>query len=328
MSNSRIAALDLSRFVAAIIVFTGHLFFLPSSFIWSEKQISILSPIQTGDTAVLYFFALSGYVLTIKSDTQRYVDWVKRRCLRLYPVYISAWFLGLVIVLGHDHTLINLRVLALGVFGFQSLDPNINLVINAPLWSLSVEMIFAFFIYIMIKLRNFPVVLFGLTASSLLLWNQIPDNPVIRAFPYFAIGILLNSPLLHKVEFRTSKINFALIVAVFYYLFFGARQLIALDYDLVGETTKLLVISLLLFSISKARIPSSFVEVCIALGKRSFCIYAFHYPVLLVLNYLIHPKSHFEFSTYILASIGLTFCISEVAYRLIDRPSMQMAMRK
>lgn len=328
MANSRIAALDLSRFVAAIIVFTGHLFFLPSSYLWSDKQISILSPIQTGDTAVLYFFALSGYVLTIKSDSQTYVNWVKRRCLRLYPVYISAWFFGLVIILGHDRALLNVKVLVLGLIGFQSFDPRINLVINAPLWSLSVEIFFAFFLYFLIKLRKFPIALFVLIACSLLFWNQIPDNPVIRAFSYFAMGIWLNSPVFHKIRPKTSIINFTFLVAVFYYLIFGARQLLALEYDLAGEITKLLIIAVLLFSISKAQIPANLVSACVALGKRSFCIYAFHYPVLLVLNYLIHPRSHLEFSIYILASIGLTICISEAAYRLVDRPSIRLALRK
>jgi peptidoglycan/LPS O-acetylase OafA/YrhL len=328
VSNSRVAALDLSRFVAAIIVFTGHLFFLPSTYLWSDKQISILSPIQTGDTAVLYFFALSGYVLTIKNDSQRYVDWVTKRCLRLYPVYFSAWFLGLVIILSHDQALLSIKVLVLGLIGFQSLDPSINLVINAPLWSLSVEIIFAFFIYFMIKLRRVPVTLFALAVCSLLLWNQIPNNPVIRAFPYFAVGILLNSPVFYKIRLKASLINFTLLVAVLYYFVSGAKQLLALEYDLTGETIKLVIISLLIFSISKAQIPPSFAGACVALGKRSFCIYAFHYPVLLVLNYLIHPKSHLEFSTYILASIGLTVCISEVTYRLIDRPSMRLALRQ
>lgn len=328
MKNSRIAALDLSRFVAAIIVFTGHLFFLPSSHLWSEKQISILSPIQTGDTAVLYFFALSGYVLTINDDSQKYFNWVKRRCLRLYPVYISAWFFGVVIILGHDRGMLNEKVLVLGLIGFQSLDPHINLVINAPLWSLSVEIIFAFFIYFMIKLRKFPIALFVLTTGSLLLWNEIPNNPVIRAFPYFAVGIWLNSAVFHKIKPKASIVNFTFLVAGFYYLIFGAKQLLALEYDLAGEITKLLIISVLLFTISKAQIPASLVSACVALGKRSFCVYAFHYPVLLVLNYLIHPKSHLEFLIYVLASIGLTICISEAAYRLVDRPSIRLALRK
>jgi peptidoglycan/LPS O-acetylase OafA/YrhL len=60
----RNSALDLSRFLAALIVFIGH-------FVWFDQRFSgwqgnqILGVFRSGNQSVLYFFALSGFVLSI-----------------------------------------------------------------------------------------------------------------------------------------------------------------------------------------------------------------------------------------------------------------------
>ncbi len=53
--KERYAELDLARFMAALIVFAGHMVFLPKEMNWSSKSMVFLSPISTGAVAVLFF---------------------------------------------------------------------------------------------------------------------------------------------------------------------------------------------------------------------------------------------------------------------------------
>ena len=149
----RSASLDLSRFIAALMVFTGHLLILPRFLNNDSAPASILDSVRTGDTAVMYFFALSGYVLTIGRNSSGYLSWTVKRLTRLYPVYFLAWSFGLVALLVHSTGLLSAKVILLGLIGFQSLDPEINLIINPPLWSLSVEIIFALIFYYLLKIK-------------------------------------------------------------------------------------------------------------------------------------------------------------------------------
>ena len=329
MNNSRNATLDLSRFIAALIVFAGHLiFFVPKTYIWSPETISVLSLFRTGEIAVLYFFALSGFVLTIGTSNQLYSSWVKKRLIRLYPVYISAWFLGFAIVVLHNYALLNVKVIFLGLIGFQSLDPEGYAVINAPLWSLSVEIVFAFFLYYILRLRTRPIILLSLLFPAVLLWQAIPSSLVCRALPYFIIGVLLNSERVRNVRFNNYLVAASISAVAIYYVFDGASRLLAIPNNFWGELMKIVLISLAVFSLSQVEVHGRAEQIFIALGKRSFCLYAFHYPVLLVVNYFVQPKSALEFSVYAIISILVSIATAEFTFRCIDLPSTRISRGK
>lgn len=326
MKTHRFAALDLARFFAAMVVFLGHLLFLPQSFTWSPQVSEFLSPIRVGDTAVLFFYALSGYVLNIGINNHNYYTWVKKRIFRLYPVYISAWFFGFLLILFHDRNLLNIKVLLLGVLGAQSFDPKVSLVINGPLWSLSVEIIFSFILFFLLRLRNVPWVLFVLIPLELILWNQNPDSPLLRAFPYFTLGVLLRSNIFFK-RATSGNARGLTILSFLYFVFFGARQILELPFTVAGEVAKVFIIGLTLFAVSRVEINGKLAEISVRLGRRSFCIYAFHFPVLLISNYFIQPGNIGGFIAYATLSILGTAFISEFAFRFIDSPSLARSRR-
>jgi len=215
-NNQRYAALDLVRFTAALIVFFGHMVFLPDSLILTDHELMFLSPTETGATVVLFFFALSGFVLTINSNYTSYFDWTRRRLFRLYPVYISAWFIGLILVAAHDRHLLNLKVLVLGLLGFQTLSPKATMVINAPLWSLSIEIICALFLFYLIKLRKYPVYLFMLLGCSTIFWLQHKSWPIIETIPYFIIGILIRNEKFERLNLNRKFIKLISIIGIFF----------------------------------------------------------------------------------------------------------------
>ncbi len=323
MVKERSAALDLSRFVAALIVFLGHMLFLPTYIEASGFKFFSLNFIRTGDTAVLFFFALSGYVLTLYVQKDSYYQWTKRRILRLYPVYISAWLFGLVVIAGHKANLINARVLISGILGIQSSDSKLYLVVNPPLWSLSVEIIFAFFLYYLIRLREHPYILFFLLCAFIALPENYLGSPILRAAPYFIIGILMKSNVVSRIDLKNIYGLTALGLAGIFYVYQGATWILGLPHSVYGEAQKLFIIALLIVIISGIKIGGIFAKIATALGQRSFCIYAFHYPLLLIFNFLIRPETGVQFGLYLALSLVSTFVVSEIAFRFIDLPSIK-----
>jgi peptidoglycan/LPS O-acetylase OafA/YrhL len=323
----RSAALDFSRFAAALVVFSGHLFFVPNSMNWSDSTILFLNPIRTGDTAVLFFFALSGYVLSLGTRKEYYFGWVVSRIVRLFPIYICAWFLGFLLVVLHKSELISPKVVLLGVIGFQSLDPEVMLYVNAPLWSLSVEIVVAFFLIYLLKLKSRPILLFACLIFALVFWMNFSWSPILRALPFFLLGILISNEKVRSL-YPHSRVSLLIIfVGGVFYIFRGATWLVDLPGDIASDMYKLFLVSFLIFLLSRIEISKKLAKYAIACGKRSFSLYAFHYPILLAMNYFIQPATLLSFAIYAILSLIGTFACTEFAYRFIDHPSIAASKR-
>ncbi len=327
-SKERYAALDLARFIAALIVFAGHMVFLPKEMYWTSNSLVLLSPISTGAIAVLFFFALSGFVLSVQNSKSHYFDWTKRRLIRLYPVYLMSWLSGLILVIAYDKNLLSSQTLALGVLGLQSFSQESSMVVNAPLWSLSIEIIFAFFLYFLIKLRDRPIYLVLIIVIDLGVLKEYSSSVIFDALPYFVVGILLRNEKLLKIKIRRFFVNSILLIATLYYLLIGARQIKILPNTLIGDICLILGMFLFLFLLSRFQINTNLSKLVIALGKRSFCLYAFHYPILLVLNYFLAPTTGTQFALYCALAIASTCIATELSFRLIDIPSTSAAQRR
>jgi len=327
-NKDRYAALDLSRFIAAIIVFSGHMFFLPKKIQWSSEALELLSPIRTGAFAVLFFFTLSGFVLTIDESRPRYFDWTKRRLIRLYPVYIAAWLTGLLLVAAYNFELLSIKTVVLGLLGVQSLSKESSMVVNAPLWSLSIEIISATFLFYLIRLRNQPQYLVLILSVNLLVLFNYSSATIYKALPYFIIGIILRNQKFNQIKINRSFINVFFIFGTIYYLILGASQISALPNNFAGEIYSMVGCALLLILFSRFHVKPKRVKIAIALGKRSFCLYAFHYPVLLVFNYFLDPSTVGQFALYCVLSIASTAIVSELSFRLLDLPSISASQRR
>ena len=323
-TKSRSASLDLARFIACMIVFSGHLVFLPKNFEYSEGARRILSPIMVGDTSVLFFFALSGYVLMVRPTQGSGFTWTLRRLLRLYPVYIVAWLLGLCLIYLRLPELLSIKVIMLGLFGFQAVDPDISLVVNAPLWSLSVKIIYAFILYSLIKLRS-KISILLLIPVGLIVWSVIPWSSLARALAFFVLGIFLRSERVRNIQFSRKAGRAISILGTIWFLSFGAHQILSLPMTMFGEITKLLIITIILFLVSKTEIHGSWRKACLAAGERSFCLYAFHYPVLLGFHYFLQPSDCRSLSLYFICSTLVTVLVTEITFRLVDKPAHKLA---
>lgn len=306
-------------------MFTGHLLFLPKFLNNISPDISILDAVRTGDTAVMFFFALSGYVLNINHNNSSYRSWTVKRLVRLYPVYFFAWGFGLITLLAHSSSLISPKVIMLGLIGFQSIDPEINLVINSPLWSLSIEIIFAFIFYYLLKARERPYFLIIMFASSLVIQNYVFESQLVRAMSNFMLGVILSSSALKTFKIKPITASYLLLALFIFYLVIGATWVLDLPSSLLGEVVKTFIVASLISLTSCCEMRDSTGRFASAMGKRSFCIYAFHYPILLAFNYLLTPTTSLQFMLYLFVCIAGTIVISECAYRLIDKPSMKLS---
>lgn len=306
-------------------MFTGHLLFLPKFLNDLPPEISILDAVRTGDTAVMFFFALSGYVLNINQNNSSYLSWTIKRLVRLYPVYFFAWGFGLITLLTHSSSLISTKVVMLGLIGFQSIDPEINLVINSPLWSLSIEIIFAFIFYYLLKVKERPYFLIIMFISSLVVQNYVFESQLVRAMSYFVLGVILSSGALTTFKIKPITASYLLLALFIFYLFIGATWILDLPSSILGELVKTFIVASLIFLTSCCELRDSTGRLASAMGKRSFCVYAFHYPILLAFNYLLTPTTSLQFMLYIFFCIASTIMISECAYRLVDKPSIKLS---
>jgi peptidoglycan/LPS O-acetylase OafA/YrhL len=188
------AYLDIVRFLAAMVVFLGH----ASGVNWTAGFLWQFGPY--GDTCVVIFFVLSGFVIGYVSDEKERTpeSYLTSRVARLWSVVVPALALTFVVdwfgvrsapelYLGQpwfagDHPV--LRYLA----SFLMLQEvwNLHLVpgINGPFWSLSYEA----FYYLL-----FGIIFYGRTTLK---WLAVAlvlvfSGPVIAVlFPVWGLGFL------------------------------------------------------------------------------------------------------------------------------------------
>ncbi|MFP5042331.1 acyltransferase family protein [Parasediminibacterium sp. JCM 36343] len=135
----RIEQLTFTRFLAALIIVVFHFglevppFTHPSvSFLFSNVGIS-------------YFFVLSGFVMVVAySKSGKPIKpgiYFKNRFARVYPVYLLAFLLTL-LIMWICYIPIKTEAIPFNIFMVQSWLPPYTLVINRPGWTLSVEVLF------------------------------------------------------------------------------------------------------------------------------------------------------------------------------------------
>ena len=134
----RIEQLTFTRFIAAISIVIFH--YGKGSYLFNNEYISFI--FQQANIGVSYFFILSGFVMIIaygNRENVNFLEYIKNRLARIYPVYLLAIFLVIIINLFKN---LNILDLLLNLIMIQSWVHQKALTMNFPGWSLSVEMFF------------------------------------------------------------------------------------------------------------------------------------------------------------------------------------------
>lgn len=318
----RIAILDLSRGIAALIVFLGHFLAQDQHFQLQEDSV-LYKFLETRHFCVLYFFALSGYVLmkSIKNRTAG-ISWLGSRLVRLYPVYLTCWlvpYIGLR-ALGSSEIQLDWLGTLLGFFGLQSWTLNHYLDgPNSPLWSLSVEIALSFFLLIIVKARNY-IVFIPIIILIAIYDFKFELIPVLSGLPYFMTGVVLS-----KFEPAQSIHRFLRFVSPLAVLFFCVYLPLQFPGFLTSSHPQFslpAVTSVLILCLT-FKVPNSIERVARYIGTRSFAMYACHVPTLWLYKRIVFGPtkgSSIESANifYFVGGFLLVLLVTEILYRTVD----------
>ncbi|MGA9774275.1 MAG: acyltransferase [Blastocatellia bacterium] len=367
--SGRFEELDSLRGIAAVtVVINHHLNVLPSVYdktVYQSDQwlLEALkhSPLHifwAGHEAVVFFFVISGFVLSLPylKREMAYTPFIFKRISRIYLPYIvavcaavmlatifsrggiaalSSWFnntwtspVSVKLLLNH--------FLLIGVFNNGELNP--------VLWSLVHEMrisiIFPAILYVIIRFRWKAAVAIAVLCScvsfisSMASYRLASYNPdfflTLHYVSMFIIGALLakHRDALSGAFVRVSRMNrvYLLIAAILAYtykwwLFPDARLLHINIIDDWAATTGVCVFIVFALSSKNASavLRSKPLLFC---GKVSYSLYLYHAIVLLTaINILFGVLPLWQIW---MLSVGATFALSALMYRLVEVPSIRM----
>jgi peptidoglycan/LPS O-acetylase OafA/YrhL len=362
----RFHELDSVRGIAALTVVFHHF-----SRICSPQVVHILdrTPLRllvAGHQAVILFFLLSGFVLTLpykKEGGLNYRPFLLKRVCRIYLPYLGA--LALAILCDRQFSsrspmsnywtqltwstpvtthLIVQHILFLGNYDWSQF--------NTAFWSLVYEMrvslIFPLIALAVLRLRSrwlllcaaalslsfFPLAI--LLSSTLHLSSRgaaINTMLTLHYAAFFLIGSLVARHLdeinRHYAQLTSLQAGAIAVVSLLLYGFANASSLVQrfsippdlYDWGIAAGATMLIVFAM------NCRPFLSFLNsrTIHHLGQLSYSLYLIHGTILFVLVHTL--LGHVPMSHILLIYLSATLLVTEIFYRLIERPAMLLGRR-
>ena len=335
--------LTFTRFLAASLIVLLHF----GAFL-KEKNIYFINAIwEHFNLGVSYFYVLSGFVMYTAYSNKNNLNlksFYIKRFSRIYPLHI----LCLVFIISVNFFYIsdyNIPKLAIGshLVLIQSWIPRTVLTLNAPAWSISVEMFFYLLFpifFALIKKYNFKIIFLSIVAFNII--NQIIFN--YYYFSEYYIGFkpdgyfLFYNPLLH--------LNSFLIGILFGYIY-KKNTLKKSNYDKHIFLTLILLISfifickdifihngffaipfgilIILISNNTGKITEIFNnKYLIYLGNISFALYLLQMPVFRFSSELFKYLNLNNKSVNFFISFSLLIIISSLVYNYFEKPIQKL----
>jgi peptidoglycan/LPS O-acetylase OafA/YrhL len=360
MKAGRIAHLDSLRGLAALIVVFHHCLVTFPLF-WSVYQAPATTPLMRflgnspahllwdGPEFVLVFFTLSGFVLSLPfwgSRPMGYRAFVVRRIFRIYPTYLVAVTIGMVLMSWLAHGPLTGLSAWSAQFWNRPLDAKIvfdhvvlmasdgDNYIDTPVWSLVVEMHASLIFPLMIlALRRSEAGAFAFFLALAFIgdWAARQDpggHPLLTSFAttlsylwLFAAGALMAR---HREALTAAMARVPLVLQ----LAMLAASLIALNaiwqfgadltWRLVEQTGAAALVASAAFMGWMKRVLD--IAPLRWLGKISYSLYLIHFIVLFtVLNAF---RDEVTFPRIVLVVPLLSIAAAAVLYRLVEVPSI------
>lgn len=357
----RFENLDGLRGVAALMVLVYHGFLVVPQFAnpeftgrgagsWAWFDYSPLRVVLSGTEAVLVFFILSGFVLTLPVLRATKFAWrayYPSRVLRLYVPVIAAlaWTLVVMLVLprhglsadpsefmkAHDEPITFLKIARDVVLldGANSYD--------GPLWSLQWEVVFSIllplYVFLAVRLKRVWLqMVFVLAAVSAV--AAVIDRPSLQYLPAFGIGALFATALpsvlavIGRVNAGSRAKTTWIALTVVASLLITMRWTLApvLPPRYLGVTQFPVLLGAALFVIialgsdgAKRFLTSKVVK---WLGMISFSLYLTHEPIVVGVAQLL-PRGLEGFS--LILSVPLSLVVGWLFYRVVEKPAHRLS---
>lgn len=356
--HQRLAALDGVRGIAAVIVVLSHALLTTTI---GDKYVAVLrgtgsdplallianTPIRyffMGNEAVVIFFVLSGFVLTLPMLRGRGLDlwaYYPRRVLRLWLPVAASIVLAAVIIICTSQNPADAPSAWVKQYSFPTLDPRRVLdammvitgdpVINNPLWSIKWEMLFslllpiAFLIAVRVTRNYWLLIIAAAVVSGI---GEPATVLSVRYMPMFLAGCIV-AKIVHDRPKAAPASRAWLMV-------FGGAALIA-----VPDVVRVLHLPGILQSVSYGAvtvgaalivggltIPSGLTTVFASkpikfLGRISFSLYLVHVPILIGAVHLMpsHPNE------VLFVSIPVAFIVAILFTLHVEERAARFARR-
>ncbi|OKP91839.1 hypothetical protein A3844_01625 [Paenibacillus helianthi] len=355
--KNRINQLDEIRGLAALSVILSHILTITPFLFQSVLQFTPLRIFWAGHEAVIVFFLLSGFVLSLpfyKKKPFSYRQFLIKRVFRIYLPYVVA--LGFVL-------LMKKAFYSGGVEGFEAINrlwaikldkeliinhflliTNFNTdALNPVFWSLVHEMrislIFPILMVFILRF-NWKTNIFIALALSLVSGTSLVDRfdisegfftSYIDSLHYvsiFMVGALLakNRQILinyFKQLNRLLKYTILLIALCFYTLSYGIQHFISGDFQYIVSDWLILIAGVIFIILS---LSSSKVSFFLSLkpiaysGKISYSLYLYHLPILMATLYLFIGTLPI-WGIYCISLLSI-FVVSTASWYLVENTSI------
>lgn len=339
----RIEQLTFTRFIAGISIVIFH--YGNGSFLFNNNLLQFL--FEQANVGVSYFFILSGFVMIIAYHNKAEVDsieYIKNRLARIYPVYLLAIFLVLILSILSQN--IDFEGLFVNLLMIQSWIPGKALSFNIPGWSLSVEfffyVIFPFLFNSIYKKTNYkntviPILLIWILSQIIL--NMKFSTNIDSRFP-LSQKDLLYFPLMHLNEFlmgnlaglyfvnktKNNRKNYDFqILVVTLLIILVLRYPVGLIYH-NGLLALLFIPLIILISLNEGKLTDFFNnKICIFLGEISFGFYILQNPVWLwISDYRLEKYFHInkieDFTLAFFIRLLSLILLSSMSYLCFENP--------
>jgi peptidoglycan/LPS O-acetylase OafA/YrhL len=347
----RLPSLTGMRFICAAMVFGLHsalmLFFSSQN----ASGLYMGAVQQGGFTGVVYFFILSGFVLTwsARSGDRLGAFW-RRRLFKIYPNYMVALILGVVLAVFVQGQVFNRKTGLLDVLLLQSWSNNINTrtSFNLPHWSLSCEalmyLLFPVFLRLIAKVR--PELLWrwagGIMAAIFIVPFISHALPYSEVYPSGShdtdVWLTLHFPATRLLDFVLG-IFMARIVMTGRRLPLGLGGSVALmagvywlatytperfNMDFISVIPLALVIAAAATQDAAGRKSLVSGRVWVWLGEISYAFYLLHYLVLAFTRHLLGARTFSTPTTFALLAVlfVITIGLSGLLHELVEKPMM------
>lgn len=294
-----------------------------------------------GEAAVLYFFILSGYVLTLSlknSDSipgTNYINYIFRRGLRIYPAFLFTLILSYLILKVFPAStgtwldkywqspphFVDVLKQSILVFRFPN-SPELRYLPHD--WTLSIEMALSFLLPVLALAarKNSGVVLLVVFAAV----KMLGLDPFVFDF---SLGIFIaqsKDRLIRKMtDNRIKTISFIIALALICLSYVFPETMTWTDKFLIHHKSwGLALLLLIILSSTKIQSMLSF-KAFVFLGRISYSFYLTH---LIVLFLLLSLLPNLNPAVFLIIYAAVTTLISALMYVQIEKPYIKMGKRQ
>ena len=347
--------LDAYRAIAAIIVVVGHIELFKSNYHIPNLERIDFFRYTGGRTAVMLFFALSGYLITTllvkeknKTQTIDLKNFYVRRILRVWPLYFTIIILCLVVLQYRP----SIPTLLLCVTIFPNVAHMLHLTwwASPQLWSLGVEEQFYVFWPFVISKSNKPLWVmtavfifftFVLNHAGAALYRLLGNEAILNItsemvydlkFNCMAAGGIMAMLQNNKAKILTlfklhSIIGYLFVVLPFLLWFSGFH------FESYTDEFYAVLFSISIWNIAENEKVKLNIDVTILkfLGKISYGIYMYHWIILTLLmsRFTTYFSNNNFASNFVLyaAVLSLTIIVATLSYWFFEKHFLNLKDR-